>query len=256
MAEEVDTIEARIHQDSFHESVVRLEKENWWYRSRRRFFAMLLCRYVPGAKESALDVGCGVGSNFPILMMKAERVYGIDISPEAVGYCKREKYTDVVIGAADHMPFADTSMDIVLCADVLEHVNDRTALSEIRRVLKKDGTALISVPAFTFLWNWNDDFSGHLRRYTKEVLLSRLKEAELHAEYVTYWNVSFFFPVWVLSALYRRGYLRKREENNLVFVPRALNVVLYGLLFLESKYADIFGLPFGVTLVAVIRKET
>lgn len=45
------------------------------------------------------------------------------------------------------MPFEDASFDMVLCNHVLEHVpDDRKAIREIRRVLKKDGFAIMQVP--------------------------------------------------------------------------------------------------------------
>jgi len=47
------------------------------------------------------------------------------------------------------IPFEDDSIDIIFCNHVLEHVeDDRKALSEIRRVLKKGGWAILQVPFF------------------------------------------------------------------------------------------------------------
>jgi SAM-dependent methyltransferase len=50
-------------------------------------------------------------------------------------------------GDITELPFADGTFDVVLCQHVLEHVeDDRRSLSEIRRVLRNDGWAVISVP--------------------------------------------------------------------------------------------------------------
>ena len=47
------------------------------------------------------------------------------------------------------IPFEDDSIDVIFCNHVLEHVDDdRKALSEIRRVLKKGGWAILQVPFF------------------------------------------------------------------------------------------------------------
>jgi SAM-dependent methyltransferase len=55
-------------------------------------------------------------------------------------------YADVR-GDLEALPFADHSFDAVLCSHVLEHVgDDRRALSEIRRVLRPGGLALLLVP--------------------------------------------------------------------------------------------------------------
>jgi len=54
----------------------------------------------------------------------------------------------------DRLPFPSNKFDIVTCFEVLEHLkNPSLALKEIKRVLKEDGTAYISVPNFYFLFN-------------------------------------------------------------------------------------------------------
>jgi SAM-dependent methyltransferase len=53
-----------------------------------------------------------------------------------------------VVGDARDMPFSNSSMDVVLITQVLEHVPDPVAvIGEIRRVLKPGGTLLLSVPS-------------------------------------------------------------------------------------------------------------
>ena len=47
------------------------------------------------------------------------------------------------------IPFEDNSFDVVFCNHVLEHVNDdRKAVSEIKRVLKPGGWAILQIPFF------------------------------------------------------------------------------------------------------------
>jgi SAM-dependent methyltransferase len=51
------------------------------------------------------------------------------------------------IGDVQHLPYPDGSFDAIVCSHVLEHVpDDRAALREIRRVLKRDGWAILMVP--------------------------------------------------------------------------------------------------------------
>ncbi len=58
------------------------------------------------------------------------------------------------------MPFDDNSFDVVLCNHVLEHIDDdKKAISEIRRVLKKGGWAILQVPLDCNLETTYEDLS-------------------------------------------------------------------------------------------------
>ena len=47
------------------------------------------------------------------------------------------------------MPFQNNSFDIILCNHVLEHVeDDKKAIKEINRVMKKDGFSILQVPFY------------------------------------------------------------------------------------------------------------
>jgi SAM-dependent methyltransferase len=70
-----------------------------------------------------------------------------------------------------NLSLGDGSADLILCNHVLEHViDDRSAISEIARVLREDGEAILTVPGF---WNPGDltveftspDRNGHWRHY-------------------------------------------------------------------------------------------
>ena len=88
-------------------------------------------------------------------------MYGIDINAVAIDLA-REKLRgrpEAVIhaGSADTLPFGDASMDVIHCAEVLEHVPEElrpNVVREIRRVLRQDGRLIMSVPhdgLFAFL---------------------------------------------------------------------------------------------------------
>jgi len=88
-----------------------------------------------GTKGSILDVGCGMGD---LLMRFPHRKrHGIDISDEYLAIA-RERELDVTHAEAEAIPFPDNSFDVVVAADILEHVFDlnRVAL-ELKRVAKK-----------------------------------------------------------------------------------------------------------------------
>jgi len=78
-----------------------------------------------------LDVGCGTASYLSIFQC---RKIGIDPSFELLKQAK----IPVVQGKAEELPFPDNSFDIVLSLTAIHHTDIRKALSEIKRVAKRD----------------------------------------------------------------------------------------------------------------------
>jgi len=99
-----------------------------------------------------LDVGCGAGDNLNRAKTELNcKVIGIDPSPgsHGVGRFTENKANEIKIiqGTAEDLPFKNEEFDIVFCSHVLEHVtNQAMSLSEINRVLKKDGVIIIGMP--------------------------------------------------------------------------------------------------------------
>ncbi|MFQ5405841.1 MAG: methyltransferase domain-containing protein [Candidatus Micrarchaeia archaeon] len=94
-----------------------------------------------------LDLGCGSGSKTHLLLKKGE-VFGIDISENAIKTAKKH-FADAHFQVADasKLPFEDNFFDEVHAYDVLEHVEDlNKVLSEINRVIKKDGQLVVEIP--------------------------------------------------------------------------------------------------------------
>jgi len=78
-----------------------------------------------------LDVGCGTASYLSIFQC---RKIGIDPAFELL----RQAKIPVVQGIAEELPFPDNSFDIVLSLTAIHHTDIRKALSEIKRVAKRD----------------------------------------------------------------------------------------------------------------------
>ena len=86
-----------------------------------------------------LDVGSNNGKKIDYVLGTRD-VVKLDIN-------FRKNLSPFVKGDATHLPFRDNSFDLVTFFHVLEHIkNDKMALTEIYRVLKKDGTLLLVTP--------------------------------------------------------------------------------------------------------------
>jgi len=95
-----------------------------------------------------LDVGTGLGVYIQPLMPYCSLYMATDINRlnlERVR--KNEANAELGVVAAERLPFADGSFDIVLLIEVLEHVvDDRSVLSEVHRVLRPDGKFIFTLP--------------------------------------------------------------------------------------------------------------
>ncbi len=105
--------------------------------------------------KSVLDVGCGAGNLLVALAADTPKfLVGVDVDPIflSFGRSQFEKLiekptpTPVLLRAAlPTLPFADETFDLVTCFLVMPHVpDDKSALTELARVLKPDGTLAIS----------------------------------------------------------------------------------------------------------------
>lgn len=115
-------------------------------------------------KESIVaDIGCGNGRHIIPCAKHCKKVIGIDLSKELLDIVKEkldfEKIKNVTLFHADatNIPVGDESVDAVLYIAALHNIKGRNnrikSLKEIKRILKKNGVAQISV------WSrWQDKY--------------------------------------------------------------------------------------------------
>jgi SAM-dependent methyltransferase len=236
----------------------RVEDSHWWFAGRRRILESFIERIVDelslpaGVRPRILDVGCGTGANLEMLARFGDAA-GVDISEDALAFCRARGLTEVRRGAAESLPFDEGEFDLVTALDVVEHLDDDLAgLSEMRRVLRTNGRALLFVPAFMWLWGVQDDVSHHRRRYTLPELRARVEASGLAVERATYANMTFLAPILFGRLLMRAMNLRPASENNVNV--SALNGVLGRVFGVERHFLRRFNFPFGVSAIIVARK--
>jgi SAM-dependent methyltransferase len=233
----------------------QVEETHWWYVGRRRIIQSLverICATLNKPNPRILDVGCGTGANLKMLAAygKAE---GVDISEQAVEFCRQRGLDSVKLGAAEQLPYESDSFDLVTSLDVVEHLDDDVAgLREMRRVLRRDGRLLLFVPAFMFLWGVQDDVSNHRRRYTLPSLLKAVEAAGFSVEWSSYANISFFLPVLLVRTVMRWLRLRADTEYGINISP--MNGPFSRLFAAERFVLNRWKLPFGVSAVCIARR--
>ena len=235
----------------------RVEGEHWWFAGRRRILESFLRQIFPTPNPQPptpkiLDVGCGTGANLEMLAQFGD-AHGVDISDDALEFCRARGLTQVKKGLAEKLPYADGEFALVTALDVVEHLDDDVAgLREMWRVLKPGGYGLFFVPAFMWLWGVQDDISHHRIRYTRKQISERVAQAGFTVERATYANITFFAPILAGRALMRVTGVKPESENNINV--SALNGVFGQLFGAERFWLNKLNLPFGVSAICVARK--
>lgn len=236
------------------QSMYELESEHWWFVSKKALVAGLI-RQLNHPFSDILDAGCGTGGNISALSAFG-RFTGSDVMQEAVEYCALHGEARLVRSQVEYLPFQDRSFDLVTSLDVIEHVDDpEKALKEFYRVLKHGGYAVITVPAFRFLWSEHDVALCHQRRYDRRDLVKQLEGAGFHIQKIGFFFFSTFLPVVFVRKIQCLFSGRREPKSDTGYLPSQwLNAVLRWIFQWERRYALRFPLPFGSSLFAVVYK--
>lgn len=250
-------VEAAMKPENY-EIIFEVEDDHWWFVGRRAVvFAQiedaLKAQASSIAKFQALDIGCGTGATMDHLRKFGE-VQGIDLALIPLSFSRRRGHERTMCASATELPFADDTFDLITALDVIEHLDDDVAgLSEIRRTLKPGASAVIYVPAFMALWGPNDDQSGHKRRYRLPELQAAAEKAGLKVERISYSNFAMFLPIWLGRKLL--NFLGRTEASENKINHPLINNLMAWMFSSEANWLRRHRLPFGVSIVCVVRKE-
>ncbi len=246
----------KMRQDLYQE-LFEMEKDYWWHRAKRSNVKSLLNKYLD-KKEGGkfLDVGCGTGLMLEELKDYGESI-GVDLFQEALNFCRKRGSFELYKADAHNLPFEDGSIKVVTALDILEHTDDDgKVLREFQRVLALGGLLVITVPAYQRLWSYWDEILGHKRRYSVSSLVDLLKENGFKVEKSSYANLSILLPsVLVRKAKALAGRDSFKTSSDFFSTPKPLNYLLTRIYDLERFFLLRFGLPFGLSVIAVGRKE-
>jgi len=182
---------------------------NWiWERVRR---------YVG---QRVLELGAGTGAMTRFL-------YGREL---IVATDKETPYVDRLLNAFRRRPgiiverldpesddaqrLAHHNFDTVLCINVLEHTqNDVAALKNAHALLQSGGRVIVFVPAGRSLYGSMDRSVGHLRRYERDELASKLRDAGFEVEDIGFQNRTSKLAWWMNSKVLQRAELPSAQSK-------------------------------------------
>jgi ubiquinone/menaquinone biosynthesis C-methylase UbiE len=191
--------------ERLHEELSRTHCLELWTRRA------MLERLGPLAGEAtALDIGCASGYLLQDLHRSAPnvRLIGLDLLDSGLRKAHAAIPQAMLLQAdACAIPLLDASVDVVVSANLLEHVpDDEGALVEICRVLRPGARAVIVVPLGPHVYDYYDRFVGHERRYARGELARKARRAGLEVLEDVCIGTVVYPAFWLVKQRNRRFY--------------------------------------------------
>ncbi|WCL80421.1 methyltransferase domain-containing protein [Saprospira sp. CCB-QB6] len=200
----------------------------WMYQS--------IVAYCP---SPCLEIGSGLGNISRHFIAEQKDICLTDLRPHYCEYLATEFETtsvqqlDLVANSFDEDNAAlMEQFASVYALNVVEHIeDDRWALENCCKLIRKGGNLVILVPAHQFLYNSLDEALGHYKRYTKKELIHLFEELGLKVLKAQYWNAAAMAGWWWY------GRVRKQRElpasplkrfNQLLPIIKLLDRCLFG----------------------------
>jgi len=145
--------------------------------------------------EVVLDIGCGSGVQLNALGLSSPKLLiGTDINRNALVFARSRnlKNAEFIVADARHLPFRDQTMNRIISAEIIEHLNEPEMLiSETHRLLKSGGSVVISTPNERSVWGTYEffwDLFGRGRNY-----------GETHLKFFSVGDLEQYYPGYRLS---------------------------------------------------------
>lgn len=166
----------------------RIPMQRFWQRQRYK----IICSLV-GYQKYILDIGCGTSK----ILAAFPQAIGMDINFNKLRF-NLPLGNFLVNADIRNTCFKDSSFDVVICSQVIEHLkDDRRVFEELNRVTKKDGVLVLGTPDYSsFLWNFIEWFykrlipggyaDEHITHYNRLSLIKRMESLGFRLESYKY----------------------------------------------------------------------
>ena len=243
----------------YYERIAEVDERHWWYQGMLALECALLGDRLSRRGQRLLDAGCGTGGmlRWALESGSFDSVAGVDLGSDAIEIARRRApAADLRVAPLRELPFEDSSFDLIVSHDVLQHIHEReldASLGELRRVLAPGGAFLLRTNGSRRLRRERDDW----RAYSRDALEQTLNQGGFVCERITYVNVL----VSLLAVLRGRAPHAPSEERHGVpsMEEGALRrAVGSRLLAAEARWLSRPGrsVPFGHNLLAVAVSAT
>ncbi|MEP7146053.1 MAG: class I SAM-dependent methyltransferase [bacterium] len=203
-------------------------------------------KYIKG---DVLEVGCGVGSFTKLITEQSnfDSLYCIDISKPAIDLMKNKNSGPKIrIECIDLMDI-EGKFDLIICMNVMEHVeDDKSFFKKSLSLLKPGGVLFLLVPSHKFLYSNFDVAAGHFKRYTKDIMNSLEIPANVKLVSQYYFNLIGALGYWVVYKALKSNNINDTEGEIGLF-DKYIVPVSKKLLPLKT--------PIGISLISIYKNN-
>ncbi|MDQ7075205.1 MAG: class I SAM-dependent methyltransferase [Gammaproteobacteria bacterium] len=230
-----------------------VEKENFWFITRRERIISTFTRYVSKTSQ-IFEIGAGTGYVAQGLQKEGYKIAIGEIHLSGLRYAKKNGISECYQFDLFTPPFQN-EFNAIGMFDVLEHFEkDVLALTQVSKMLKPEGILLVSVPAHQWLWGQDDILAAHKRRYNKASLIATINKSGLEVL-----EAKYFF-ITILPLLYLRKILNRNKENekirnNSFHIHPMLNKILLSIIRLENHISNWLPNIAGGSLLIVAQRK-
>ncbi len=229
------------------------EHKNFSHRTINEYFLSpgIRCKFdllkenlnLKNQLKNAIDIGCS-GNSFLYVFNNGFHKSFFDLANLPLKQYSSKIYLYPVCGDILRLPYRNGSFDFICALDVLEHIkDDQIAVSEISRILKKNGIAVITVPHSMRFYTNQDKLIGHYRRYEinqvkglfKKYKLKTIKFFGIYGQLMRIADIQTTNPKKIERKILK---LRNRYESNIIF-RKIWNIIVTSMakiMKLDAKY--------------------
>ncbi len=218
----------------------------------------ILAVFAPYLGRHLVEVGAGLGSFSELILShhvcetlslvepSAEMYRQLDARARRMPASPRVNAYHASFPEAAPLITARQSPDSVIYVNVLEHIaEDEAELEAIHQALSDRGRVFIFVPALSWLYGAFDERVGHVRRYAKQELETKLRRAGFETIVSTYFDLAGVAPWWVKYRLFKSATM---EPGGVRFYDRYIVPA-------TRRFESVMKPPLGKNVIVVAEKR-
>jgi len=194
-----------------------LEKQDGMTKDRIK----IAFSFLPRKSKKILDIGAGNGFIEELLSQKDIEIFGNDISSVSVKNLKSKFDGRFRKESIYDMKYPGKSFDAIFALEILEHVPPSKIfdlLTKIKRILRKEGCFIVSIPTNEGLEKMKNNPSGHVRTYTENLIRAELKIAGF--KIIRLKTLYAFKNFYIFKKISSKLLRNKWKPNNIVLLAK------------------------------------